>query len=92
MVNRCSLHFLSSGKIGSTACASSLHAKRGWLGPIGTVKTMRTLTIPRYTATDAQVKTVKRESMVRYGIPYVPARRDTEAAQANGSASCSPQL
>jgi hypothetical protein len=53
----------------------------------GTVKTMRTLTIPHYSATDAQVEAVKRESMARYGIPYAQAQRNVETAQANGLAS-----
>ena len=41
---------------------------------------MRTLTIPRYTATDVQVEAVKRESMARFGIPYQQAVLNAESS------------
>ncbi|MGC9395650.1 MAG: type IV secretory system conjugative DNA transfer family protein [Anaerolineae bacterium] len=49
----------------------------------GTVVRMKTLTIPRYTATDAQVEAVKCESLRRYGIPYAEAQRNVQAASAD---------
>ena len=57
----------------------------------GAVVAMRTLTVPRYTATDTQVEAVKRESMARFGVPYAQARRNVETAQVNGLASSPSQ-
>ena len=39
----------------------------------GKVATIKTMTIPCYTATDAQVEALKKESMAQYGIPYAEA-------------------
>ena len=55
----------------------------------GTVVRMKTLTIPRYTATDAQVEAVKRESLARFGIPYAQAQRNVQAPAGGRSPSAS---
>jgi hypothetical protein len=39
---------------------------------------MRTLTIPHYSATNAQVEAVKQQSMARYGIPYAEAQHNAQ--------------
>jgi hypothetical protein len=44
----------------------------------GNVATIKTMTIPRYTATDAQVDAVKQESMARYGVPYAETQRNVQ--------------
>ena len=46
----------------------------------GRVVSLRTITIPRYTATAEQLEAVKRESAARYGIPFVEAERNTRKA------------
>lgn len=47
----------------------------------GTVVRMKTLTIPRYQATDEHVEALRRESMARYGIPYAEAKRNVAEIQ-----------
>ena len=42
----------------------------------GRVVSLKTMTIPRYTATDEQVEEIRRESAARYGIPYAEAVRN----------------
>jgi hypothetical protein len=42
----------------------------------GRVVGLRTITIPRYTATDEQVENIRRESAARYGISYAEAERN----------------
>jgi hypothetical protein len=44
----------------------------------GRVVSLRTMTIPSYTATDEQVENIRRESMARYGIPYAEAERNVQ--------------
>jgi hypothetical protein len=44
----------------------------------GRVVSLRTMTIPRYTASDEQVESIRRESLARYGIPYAEAGRDVQ--------------
>jgi hypothetical protein len=44
----------------------------------GRVVSLRTMTIPPYTATAEQVEEIRRESLARYGIPYAEARRNVE--------------
>ena len=54
----------------------------------GRVVTLRTTTIPPYTATDEQVEKVRRESAARYGIPYAEAVRNLqETLEADSKAS-----
>jgi hypothetical protein len=52
----------------------------------GRVFSMRTMTIPRYTATDEQVEDIRRESLARYGIPYSEAVRNLQETAAAGAA------
>lgn len=42
--------------------------------------TIRTLSIPKYTATEEQVEAVRRESMARYGIPFYRAKHNVVKA------------
>ncbi len=42
-----------------------------------------TLSIPAYTATEEQVEVIRRESVMRYGIPYEQAKRNVEANTRN---------
>jgi hypothetical protein len=44
----------------------------------GRVVSLRTITIPPYTATEGQVENIRRESLVRYGIPYAEAERNVQ--------------
>jgi hypothetical protein len=44
----------------------------------GKVVTLRTVTIPPYTATDEQVEEIRSESLARYGIPYAEAKRNVQ--------------
>jgi hypothetical protein len=44
----------------------------------GRVATLRTMTIPSYTATDEQVEEIRRESAGRCGIPYAEAKRNVQ--------------
>ena len=44
----------------------------------GKVTSMRTITIPPYTATDEEVEEVRRESLLRHGIPYSEAKRNVQ--------------
>ena len=44
----------------------------------GRVVSLRTNTIPAYTATRSQVEKIRRESLARYGIPYAEARRNVQ--------------
>ena len=46
----------------------------------GQVVSLRTITIPPYTATDEQVEGIRRESMARHGIPYAEAERNVQEA------------
>jgi hypothetical protein len=41
---------------------------------------LRTMTIPPYTATGSQVEEIRRESLARYGIPYAEAERNVQEA------------
>jgi hypothetical protein len=43
---------------------------------------LRTMTIPSYTATAEQVEEIRRESLARYGIPYAEAERNVQATLA----------
>jgi len=47
------------------------------------VVSLRTMTIPPYTATDEQVEEIRRESLARYGIPYAEAERNVQGALAD---------
>jgi hypothetical protein len=49
----------------------------------GRAVSLRTMTIPPYTATDEQVEEIRRESLARYGIPYAEAERNVQEASAN---------
>jgi hypothetical protein len=42
------------------------------------VVSLRTMTIPAYTATAEHVEQVRRESLARYGIPYAEAKRNVQ--------------
>jgi hypothetical protein len=54
----------------------------------GRVVSLRTMTIPRYTATDEQVEEIRRDSLARYGIPYAEAERNVqETLVADGPAT-----
>jgi hypothetical protein len=44
----------------------------------GRVVSLRTMTIPPYTATAQQVEEIRRESLARYGIPYAEAERNVQ--------------
>jgi hypothetical protein len=44
----------------------------------GRVVSLRTMTIPPYTATAEQVEEIRRESLARYGIPYAEAERNVQ--------------
>ena len=44
----------------------------------GRVVSLRTNTIPAYTATAEQVEEIRRESLARYGIPYAEAQRNVQ--------------
>jgi len=44
----------------------------------GRVVSLRTITIPPYTATDEQVEAIRSESMARYGIPFAEAERNAQ--------------
>jgi hypothetical protein len=44
----------------------------------GRVVSLRTMTIPPYTATDEQLEEIRRESLARYGIPYAEAQRNVQ--------------
>ena len=44
----------------------------------GRVVSLRTMTIPSYTATAEQVEEIRRESLARYGIPYAEAERNVQ--------------
>lgn len=44
----------------------------------GRVVSLRTVTIPPYTATAEQVEVIRRESLARYGIPYTDAKRNVQ--------------
>ena len=48
----------------------------------GRVVSLRTMTIPPYTATGSQVEEIRRESLARYGIPYAEAERNVQEALA----------
>jgi hypothetical protein len=48
----------------------------------GRVVSLRTMTIPPYTATDEQVEEIRCESAARYGIPYAQAERNVQEALA----------
>ena len=48
----------------------------------GRVVSLRTMTIPAYTATAEQVEQIRRESLARYGIPYAEAKRNVQDALA----------
>ena len=47
----------------------------------GQVATLRTVTIPKYIATDTQVEQVQQECVARYGIPYSQAQQNIEQSQ-----------
>jgi hypothetical protein len=47
----------------------------------GQVAILKTLTIPRYTATDDDVDQVQRESVSRYGIPFGQAEANVQRSQ-----------
>ena len=42
------------------------------------VVSLRTMTIPPYTATGEHVEEIRRESLVRNGIPYAEAQRNVQ--------------
>jgi hypothetical protein len=44
----------------------------------GRVVSLRTMTIPPYTATGEQVEEIRRQSLARYGIPYAEAERNVQ--------------
>jgi hypothetical protein len=44
----------------------------------GRVATLRTMTIPSYTATDEEVEKIRRESLAQYGIPHAEAERNVQ--------------
>jgi hypothetical protein len=44
----------------------------------GRVVSLRTITIPSYTATEEQVEEIKQESLARYGIRYTEAERNVQ--------------
>lgn len=48
----------------------------------GRVASIRTITIPRYTATDEQMEAIRRESTARYGMPLAQSRRHVEETSA----------
>jgi len=48
----------------------------------GRVVSLRTMTIPPYTATDEQAEGIRRESLARYGISYAGTERDVRETQA----------
>ena len=51
----------------------------------GQVVSLRTITIPSYRATDAQVEQVRRDSLARWGIPMSQAKRNVQVGtQADG--------
>lgn len=47
-------------------------------GQDGRVASIRTITIPSYTATEAQVEEARRESAARHGIAYAEAERNVQ--------------
>jgi hypothetical protein len=47
-------------------------------GQDGRVVSLRTMTIPPYTATGSQVEAIRCESLARYGIPYAEAERNVQ--------------
>ena len=47
-------------------------------GQDGRVASLRTMTIPPYTATAEQVEQIRCESLARYGIPYAEAERNVQ--------------
>jgi len=49
----------------------------------GRVVSLRTITIPSYTATNEQVEKVRRESAARYGIPYAKAEQNVQETLAD---------
>ena len=59
----------------------------------GRVVSLRTMTIPPYTATALQVEQIRRESLARYGIPYAEAERNVrETLGADGKESISDRI
>ena len=44
----------------------------------GHVRSLRTITIPSYTATDEQVRVIQKGSASHYGIPYSEAERNVQ--------------
>jgi len=55
------------------------HARQATVaGQDGRVVSLRTITIPPYTATDEQVEEIRCESAARYGIPYAEAERNVQ--------------
>lgn len=53
--------------------------------PNGRVSLIRTISIPRYTATDEEVEALKHASASRWGIPYRQACRDVEKSEAQST-------
>jgi len=51
----------------------------------GRVVSLRTMNIPPYTATAAQVEEIRWESLARYGIPYAEAQRNVQETLAADS-------